>query len=60
MIMASDPLRYTVVYDYRLGKLVSLCRYQSLNTINDVEFIDDAVVVADCVGGVEIVEFGFN
>lgn len=55
MVMASDPLRYTVVYDYRLGKLVSLCRYQSLNTINDVEFIDEAVVVADCVGGVEIV-----
>jgi hypothetical protein len=39
MVMAADPLRYLVVYDYRLNKLVSLCRYQNLNNINDANFL---------------------
>lgn len=55
MVMASDPLRYLVVYDYRLNKLVSLCRYQNLNTINDVEFLDCSVVVGDSVGNISVV-----
>jgi len=48
---------YLVVYDYRLDKLVSLCRYQSINTINDVGFFGKAVVVGDAAGMVNIVEF---
>lgn len=60
MVLASDPLRYLVVYDYRLDKLVSLCRYQSLNTINDAYFIDHSVVVGDSTGTISIAEFDLN
>jgi hypothetical protein len=54
MLLASDPLRYLVVYDYRLNKLVSLCRHQNLNTINDADFLEYSVVIGDCAGNLSI------
>jgi hypothetical protein len=60
MVIASDPLRYLVAYDYRLGKLVSLCRYQNLNTINDISFLGKSVVTGDCMGNLTIAEFNFD
>jgi hypothetical protein len=58
--MASDPLRYLVVYDYRLNKLVSLCRFQNLNSINDAQFLEGALVMGDSVGNISIAEFNFD
>jgi hypothetical protein len=60
MLMASDPLRYLVVYDYRLNKLVSLCRHMNLNSINDAQFLEGAMVVGDSVGNSSIAEFNFG
>lgn len=60
MLLVSDPLRYLVVYDYRLGKLVSLCRYHNVNTIVDVQFLQNSIVLGDVAGSLSIVEFNLD
>lgn len=57
MVTISDPLRYLVVYDYRLNKIVTLCRYQICNTINDVQFLEKGIVWGDAAGNIGVVEF---
>ena len=60
MLLMSDPLRYLAVFDFRLGKLVALCRHHHVNTIVDTQFLGSSVVLGDAVGVIAIEEFNFD